>query len=155
MLTRHHHQVESPKDSTDPSSHVNFRFFSSPNKVGLMQRLSGLVCRTKQQLERLQTRIEEVSEQKRVAVDAAAHEDLKTIMRVNAKDLCSIHSPRHSSAFSGSSNRKQLLSRMPDRCGGTHSLSSGAYLVVLMRHSAIQVVSPFPPREHLGTIPIT
>ena len=74
-------------DASDPSSHVNFRYLSSPQKVRRLQELSKSVRVSNQWVERLKTRLASVIEKRGVQVESDLHGDLADIMKENTQKI--------------------------------------------------------------------
>ena len=70
-------------DRSDPSSTVNYRYLTNPEKVKRMQRLHSLQRSTKLKNARLRKALEIAIGEKGDEVDKCVHEDLQTIMRGN------------------------------------------------------------------------
>ena len=80
-------QQKSTSDRVKPSSHTNYRFLSSPEKVDRLHRLHQENRMAKQQFERMKQRIRQLGEQDGILLDEMTHTDLKTIMQENAKEV--------------------------------------------------------------------
>ncbi len=87
MLFRAAKQDKSGADGSDPSSHVNFRYLSSPQKVNRLQKLHKSVRVSNQRVERLKTRLASVIEKRGIQVESDLHEDLTNIMQDNSKKI--------------------------------------------------------------------
>ena len=74
-------KTRKPKDidKTDPSSHTNYVFLSTPEKDERLHRLQKAKKNVKLQSDRLKQKIEKAADQGGVMVDDKLHEDLKSI----------------------------------------------------------------------------
>ena len=74
-------KARKPKDidKTDPSSHTNYAFLSTPEKDERLHRLQQVRKNAKLQSDHLKQKIEKVADQGGVMVDDELHEDLKSI----------------------------------------------------------------------------
>ena len=74
------HRQENKADPCASSSHVNFRYLSSPEKLQHMRNLAQLVCVKDKMISDLQKRVDSILKADSVTVDECTHNDLLTIM---------------------------------------------------------------------------
>ena len=74
-------------DRSDPCSHVNYRFLSTPEKTERLQRMHSELCRTELQKNRLKLKLNEAVEKDGVVVDPVTHADLQSIMSSHEKNI--------------------------------------------------------------------
>lgn len=86
MLYRHR-KSEVSGQCVDPSSHTNYRYLSTPEKVERMHNLhkSARLCR--KQVDRTKTRLAAVIEERGVLVDDELHGDLAKVMQDNSSKV--------------------------------------------------------------------
>ena len=74
----------STDDSSQPSSHTNYRYLSSPVKNERLQHLHQLSRASAKRLKRIQEKLEATTQAHGVDVDEDLHDSLKEIMKANA-----------------------------------------------------------------------
>ena len=74
-------------DRSDPCSHVNYRFLSTPEKTERLQRMHSELRRTELQKNRLKLKLNEAVEKDGVVVDPVIHADLQNIMSIHEKNI--------------------------------------------------------------------
>ena len=87
LLTRHQQRQSSPTDRTDPTSHVNYRFLTSPEKEERLQRFHHMHRIDQQKIARLQAALNVAVKGRGVVVDEDLHQDLKRIIQENEKSI--------------------------------------------------------------------
>lgn len=92
MLHRHHSKAKDG-DKAHPSSHTNYRFLNTPEKVERLHRLHQSVKVNRQQLHRLRARLELIIQERGLEVDGELHHDLKDIMAENTTMVMATHPP--------------------------------------------------------------
>jgi len=85
LLTRYQRGQAGHVDRTDPTSHVNYRFLSTPEKKGRLQRLHQLHRFDQQKISRLRAALDLAVEQRGVVVDEDLHQDLRQIVQEKEK----------------------------------------------------------------------
>ena len=111
LLSRFQRGQTSLIDQTDPTSHVNYRFLSTPEKEGCLRRLHQLHC-CDQQISRLHAALDRAIGQRGVLVDEDLHQDLRQIVQEQEKYVSEIYPP------SGKTRCVHYLSKIHDLCGG-------------------------------------
>ena len=93
------HREKSSKDSDrcDPNSHTNYRFLNTAEKHERMKRLHDQCRSLKQEVGRLQEKLDNALEQRGVSVDEDIHEDLKSIVEEKSPFVAETY-PEHSFA---------------------------------------------------------
>lgn len=81
MLFRH---KKCDRGSTELSSHTNYRYFNTPEKVNRLEKLHKHARTSQQRIKRLKKKIASIVEDKGVEVDKEIHEDLSSIMKENS-----------------------------------------------------------------------
>ena len=79
--------LDNHHSKTTPSSHVNFRYLTSPEKVIRIHNLHDLQRLTKQRLERVSSRLQAAIEKKGVEIKEGLHQDLIDIMEANSSKI--------------------------------------------------------------------
>ena len=104
-------------DGTSPSSHTNYRFLSTPEKIKRLQRLHRLHRNDQRRITRLRTALDGAIEQRGVTVDDDLHQDLRGIVKNNNDFISSNYQPgsfarlfwdsqQHASAINTSSSMR-------------------------------------------------
>ena len=70
-----------------PTSHVNFRYLSSPQKVQRMRKMKAMVLAAKSQIAHLEMKLMELTERSGVEVDKELHSNLTTIAEENERQV--------------------------------------------------------------------
>ena len=79
--TKHRH------DTCEPSSHTNYRYLNTPQKVERLHKFRSFVRVCHQKVERLKKRATAIIEEEGIAVDEEINEDLGSIMRENSPKI--------------------------------------------------------------------
>ena len=108
MLYRLQHT--SKDDKTDPKSHTNYRYLSTPEKNERLKKLHDQCKVMKQQLNRTQQKLDEALEQRGVVIhEEDLHEELETIVDEQSPFIAESY-PEHSFARIFWENQKRALS---------------------------------------------
>lgn len=83
----------SKNTSTEPSSHVNYRFLSDHEKMERLKSLHREGKTLKQRVKRITKRLEEILETHGSTLDEELHSDMKSIMAANAQSIADKHPP--------------------------------------------------------------
>ena len=73
-------QQANPEERSDPQSHKNYRYLSSPDKMERLRKLHQLYRKTSKQLDRLKVSLANAIEQQGVDVGSSLDDDLHSIM---------------------------------------------------------------------------
>ena len=93
LLTRHQRGQASHEDRTDPTSHVNYRFLSTPKKEGRLQRLHQLRRFDQHKISRLRAALDHAIEKRGVVVDEDLHQDQKQIIQEKEENILEMYPP--------------------------------------------------------------
>lgn len=74
-------QDQQRTQSCDPSSHTNYRYLSTPEKIERMKNLHEVVRSKERLIQTLRKKIDHVIQEEGIEVDEAMHNDLVTIMK--------------------------------------------------------------------------
>ena len=83
-------QSGNERDVTETSSHANFRYLNTPEKIGRLKNLSKLVCSQEKHIQDLCNRLAKATEGNGVRVGGDVHNDLVNIIN--------FHKGKHSSS---------------------------------------------------------
>ena len=83
--------THSSTDKSDPGSHTNIRYMSSPEKSKRMERLQKSVRVSQQQVARIKATLSVMAETRGTVVDQDLHEDLCTTMDQNTQDVIRLY----------------------------------------------------------------
>ena len=72
--------------SCDPSSHTNYRYLSTPEKVERLKNLHDVVRSKERQIQYLKRKVDDIVQAEGIKVDEGLHKDLVTIMKKNKPD---------------------------------------------------------------------
>ena len=95
-------------DKSDPKSHTNYRYLSSPEKHDRLKRLHDQCKVMRQQLSRTQQKLEQALEQRGVSIGEDLHEELETIVDEQSPFIAESY-PEHSFARIFWENQKKTL----------------------------------------------
>ena len=93
LLTRYRNGQTKRLDGSDPQSHTNYRYLSTPEKDKRLQRLHHQHRMSEKKLTRLRAALKQAIEQRAVTVDEGLHQDLQEIIRENYKGVGDAHPP--------------------------------------------------------------
>ena len=74
-------QEQQGTKSCDPSSHTNYRYLSTPEKLERIKNLHEVVHSKERQIQALHKKIDQVIQEEGIKVDSALHNDLVTVMK--------------------------------------------------------------------------
>ena len=93
LLTRFQNGQEKCSNSSDPHSHTNYRYLSTPKKNERLRRLHHQHRLDQLKLSRMQAALERAVEQRGVTVDEDLHRDLQQIVEEKDRDIREAHQP--------------------------------------------------------------
>ena len=80
-------RVRSTVDKSDTSSHVNYRFLSTPEKEQRLRQMHSELRLISAKKERLEAKLRRMIQHESVCVDSDTHTDLQAIVRANDSDI--------------------------------------------------------------------
>ena len=80
LASRESHRSATQPDRTDCSSHTNFRYLSTPEKIDRLKGLRLESCKAQKKLDRLKAKLTEVTENQGISLDEQTTSDLHQIM---------------------------------------------------------------------------
>ena len=101
-------QNTSKDDKTDPQSHTNYRYLSTPEKLNRLKKLYDQCKVMKQQLSCTRQKLEQALEQRVVIAGEDLHEELEAIVNDQSPFIAETH-PEHSFAKIFWENQKRAL----------------------------------------------
>ena len=93
LLTPYHNGQTKRLDGSDPQSHTNYRYLSTPEKDKHLQHLHHQHRMSGKELARLRAALEQAIEQRAVTVDEGLHQDLQDLITENYKGVGDAHPP--------------------------------------------------------------
>ena len=93
LLSHYRSRKRKHSDGTSPSSHTNYRFLSTPEKIKRLRHLHRLHHNDQQRITRLRTALDGAIEERGVTVDYDLHQDLRGIVKNNTDFISSTYPP--------------------------------------------------------------
>ncbi len=119
LSLRERQRTDTVSKRTDPRSHTNFRYLTSPEKIDRLHGLHHQHRLSQKKLARLQAKIEEVVQRQAISVDDTTTDDLRKVMEEEEEQMMKKFPEALSSTSFGDNRRKLRPGWIGEVCGGT------------------------------------